>query len=404
VCVKVNRPRIDLEPAINQLAGNLPCYWLSYWLEKEVLFWALAFDGVPIDGGEIRLSDDVALRESLTIVTVANRLQTRWRVDPTLDVNLDHRLARADSFDEITLTAPLAALIPPALRTTSETPRRLILSPAPELAGIPWPIIPVDPEVQPTRRLIEEFELHFAPSLASLADVPPREQLQPAAQIPFLFSCDFYPDDPSPIAARGARVRFGPSSRIATESEVQPATSEGLLRTLAEIRPGAYGLGYFRTHFQWQEFAPTESGFVLEDDLLPSGWLFVADAGRPLAGLPSRLILSCCSTTGLRGRFGGESLGLVAASMWCGAREIIATSIDVRQTAFTNALDEMLIKMALTSACHIGGLRALQLRLLNEWRRYSALGIADDDGGDWSPSPAIWAYYQACGLRRTDAA
>jgi CHAT domain-containing protein len=106
--------------------------------------------------------------------------------------------------------------------------------------------------------------------------------------------------------------------------------------------------------------------------------------------------MSCCSTSGSRERNGGETLGFAPLAMMAGARRLIVTSVDIRHTSFTVALDDMLIDVAVQPGNHFAALRALQLRLLNEWRLYSLRDVAALR--DLSPTPDIWAHYQAFGV------
>jgi CHAT domain len=156
-------------------------------------------------------------------------------------------------------------------------------------------------------------------------------------------------------------------------------------------------VAFFRAHYEWSEENPLESGLALTDEILPSGFFGARDevTGRAVLGLPSTVVMSCCSTSGNRSRYGGESLGLAALAMLAGARRLIATSVEIHHTAFTVTLDDMLIDIAVQPGDHFAAMRTLQLRLLNEWRRYSLRDV--ETLRDTAPTPDIWAHYLAYG-------
>jgi hypothetical protein len=83
-----------------------------------------------------------------------------------------------------------------------------------------------------------------------------------------------------------------------------------------------------------------------------------------------------------------------------GASQIIATSVQIRQSHFTNALDDMLVELSISGQPVHSGLRALQTRLLDEWRVVSLRGGTEPDDGwlfDSAPLPDVWANFQSFG-------
>jgi hypothetical protein len=89
---------------------------------------------------------------------------------------------------------------------------------------------------------------------------------------------------------------------------------------------------------------------------------------------------------------------MAAMCLKAGARRVIATSVPIDQTPFTDALDEMLIDLGITADDQFRALRSLHLRLLEDWRLTSARGSASSDDAGHGPTPHIWAHYQALGL------
>lgn len=170
-----------------------------------------------------------------------------------------------------------------------------------------------------------------------------------------------------------------------------------VLRFLRALPRGSEGVAFFRAHYEWAESDPGSSGIVLADEALPSGLLGAYDpaTGQTVLNLPSTVVMSCCSTSGSRERNGGETLGLAPLAMMAGARRLIVTSVEICHTPFTVALDDMLIDLAIRPGDHFAAVRTLQLRLLDEWRRYSLRDVRALR--DITPTPDIWAHYQAFG-------
>jgi hypothetical protein len=288
-----------------------------------------------------------------------------------------------------------AASANPARRQAS----RLLISPAPDLSCVPWPILPIGGPANSTVRLIELYELQFVPSLASIAAAPPAPAQQQAT-VPFTMCCDYFEPDNFPAPPKKAAVRFGTARQHAIDPDTALATPETVATFLRHLDPGSPGLTVFRTHFASVGGDPTASGFQLESGRLEVGWFLPRDvkADRTVLGMTSRVLLSCCSTSAAQERYGGESLGLVAACIGCGARMIIATSVNIPHTSFTNRFDQHLTEMLLGSPTHVRGLRDLQCQMLHEWRENSGRSIESASGDIDNPLPIVWAYYQACGL------
>jgi CHAT domain-containing protein len=278
----------------------------------------------------------------------------------------------------------------------------LFISCAPELAAIPWPVLPVDQQASPVTRLVERFDLRFVPSLALLRLTSETSRYRASdreGEIPLLLTCDYFPqgDAPPQLPARRARTVLAAKELCIGEPGAQEATAVNLVRFLRSLPPGTEGVAFFRTHYEWSEASPSFSGIALADEILPSGLIGSRDesTGNPVLNLPSTVVMSCCSTSGNRSRNGGESLGLAPLAMMAGARRVIATSVEIRHTAFTLALDDMLIDIAVRPGDHFEALHALQLRLLSEWRHYSLRDV--ETLRDTTPTPDIWAHYLAYG-------
>lgn len=400
-----SRKSLALESCMEN-AHDGSALWWSTWHERGSIFWTAVSRSGPTEGGYIDLNGDHALREALTMCYDGNRLQAPWRASGQPPRNFYQALGTCDSPSELDLTGRLARLLPPLILQTLEssdaaTPTRLIISPAPELSCVPWPILPIGGPPDAPIRLIERYELQFMPSLTTVDETISacREQ-DDQERVPFKMSCDYLVPDPLPPLLRRAEVRFGTARQHADAPAILLATPEAVASYLRGVRPGEPGLIAFRTHFNSAAGDPTASGFELNGGTLEVGWLLPRDrnAGRTILGMTSRVLLSCCSTSAAQERHGGESLGLVAACLHSGARMIIATSVDIPHTSFTNQFDELLTEMMLENPSHVRGLHSLQIQMLRKWRGITE-EVAETNGWDISdPLPVVWTYYQAFGI------
>lgn len=397
------RDRLDIERVMGHLSRPDDLWWSS-WYERGVLYWVLCRNAAPVNGGALDIEDDDELRAALSRTSLAYRIDGPWPVDEhEAPYDLRRVLGVADSTAELTLTATLGRLLPEEVRSPGDTARRLFMSAAPELAPVPWPILPVDAEAVPAVRLVECFELRFLPSLAVLDRATRTGQAHEKNgedELPFLLACNYFPTDqgPSPMPARRARINLAAREQCGGSPDVIEATMFNFMRYLRTLQPGTDGVAFFRTHYEWIDADPGMSGIALADGTIPSGLLMARDGdrGRTLLNLPSTMVMSCCSTSGIRERNGGETLGFGAVAMIAGARRLILTAVQIRDTPFTIRLDDMLIELAIRAGDHFHALRGLQLMLLGEWRRSIVDGRALVP--EAMPAPDIWAQYQAFGV------
>jgi CHAT domain len=398
-----SRKSLALESCIENAYDGSALWW-STWHERGSIFWTAVSRSRPTEGGYIDLDVDQALREALTICYDGNRLQAPWRANGQPPRHFDQALRICDSPTELDLTGRLARLIPPPILRTPEsghssTPTRLIISPAPDLSCVPWPILPIGGPPDAPVRLIERYELQFMPSLTTVYEAISADREQDPGRVPFTMSCDYLVPDALPPLPRTAKVRFGTGRQHADDPAILLATPEAVAAYLRSVRPGEPGLIAFRTHFNSAAGDPTASGFELNGGMLEVGWLLPRDrnAGRTILGMTSRVLLSCCSTSAAQERHGGESLGLVAACLRSGASMIVATSVDIPHTSFTNQFDELLTEMMLGNTSHVRGLHSLQIQMLRKWRGITEEAVKTKEWDISDPLPVIWTYYQAFG-------
>lgn len=189
-----------------------------------------------------------------------------------------------------------------------------------------------------------------------------------------------------------------------------PCSRASLSKALA--RPaGSPGLFYYAGHAV-AEGLGGDSGdaLVLSDgELLTAHLIFEAAATGSGPFFPSRVLLSACSSSGTAGSGAGEWLGLTAAMIWQGTRQVVATNWTLWDTAFTSAFEHRLASLLQSRHDAAGALREAQLEALNAWRQSKVAFLPhdiDDEGLSLAaseqfltaPFPLVWAAYTCSGV------
>ncbi|GAB3842554.1 CHAT domain-containing protein [Dactylosporangium cerinum] len=194
--------------------------------------------------------------------------------------------------------------------------------------------------------------------------------------------------------AEGAyEVTLRNSKRVDRTS--QPASRENFLRALAATAPAAPKIAFFTGHSD-AGVAGVDAALRLEDGLLTAEDLTF---GAGLA-FPARVVFSSCSSGGAVGAGRGEWLGLSAACLLRGARQVIGTAWPILDHPATLAFEEDLLDALVAGVDPASALRACQLRRLAEWR------VSDFDLTEGArlmlPSdlatPLVWASFQCMGV------
>jgi hypothetical protein len=416
------RTRIDAERIVGSVARP-PFLWWATAVAGRRIVWTLHEAGRDgPDGGSISLDEDQQLSDAVTAFLHTYEIPTSLAAFSPIDTVTS--LRDCGSREEESLTRSLARLLPAPLhrhlREAGEQPY-LLLSAAPELAGIPWPIA----QLPDGTRLVERCTLAFLPSLTALSSIRQGKR-QNDMPTPFLLSCDCLAlrgAERFPVPPQQARMRLGSPYQARQYPGVAPATIANLTGALRTLRPGEPGLAFFRAHctretdlpvtertisiddldsirMRSSRHDPSRSGIALTDGVLSPIALSTlgADGHSPETPLPSHVVFSCCSSAGMAEQSGGESLGLVAASFQAGASRVIATAVDVPSTGFTNIWDDRLLTALGTGNSHFAVLREQQIRALTEWSDRGSGDFMHDSDDNLSPHPAIWAYFQAFGV------
>lgn len=394
-------PTIALEEMIATTGGE-DAHWWGAWSANERIYWALRLYGHWSTGKVV-----VAPRSRIsTLVGQAFEQSTLpKRYDPVSV--LRGPWCRTADDEEAFATELGGHVIPPALQLALEDARRrddplsLVLS-GNLFSFLPVPLLAVEGDDGITR-IIEGAVLRVAaPAILTRRAArvrPPDVDLFPivAACVDPRANLQFSQEIPT-----GARVVLG----NAKAAEAHPATRANVTAALPE-KPGAAGIFYYSGHAVARGLgADSEDALALgADETLSAGWLLdQAQAGRGPA-FPSRVMLSACASSGASGSGAGEWLGLTAAALWNGARQVVATNWPIWDTPFTAAFDQAVVGRLRRSDDVAASLRLSQLEALQAWRQ-SGHDFSDYDGQGLNleqfstPFPLIWAAYSCVGLRR----
>jgi hypothetical protein len=181
-----------------------------------------------------------------------------------------------------------------------------------------------------------------------------------------------------------------------------PATLECLTGALARLTAGEPGLLFYSGHaVSAGEGGDDRDALALaEGETLSAHMLF---SGRPGFAMPARVLLSACSSAGAGGAGAGEWLGLSAAFLWRGARQVVATNWAIWDTPFTGGFDRELAELLQRGGDPAVALRQLQLEALAAWRssehdlsQHGADGLPY--GVDLIAFPVIWGAYTCVGV------
>ena len=85
--------------------------------------------------------------------------------------------------------------------------------------------------------------------------------------------------------------------------------------------------------------------------------------------------------------------------MSCGARQIIATAVDLLQSEFTDRMDGLLLRRMSDERQSWRALRTLQTEMMFEWER-GMMATERTTNSFEDVTPLVWAYYQAFGVEQ----
>lgn len=371
---------------------------LSYARVKSSIFWAAASNGIPLGCGELSLTQNRDLSE---IINTFEQYFTKLHSDTDQfpEIDLFHYLREWGTPEETWITETLGTLIPDCVKNVifgSETRTTLTISTDFQIPPLPWPIFRIA-HTGVSSSLIESTDIHHW--LSARLSSASRKHLH-SESIPLLLVID----NPDGRLTTQPPPEFSVSQEIFSGPILQHGNSVWEYAVNSFVNHPA-GVLYYRGHLESRR-SPADAYFKFptpigtsesdESSFLAVGQLFGKfEDGKPWFPLPTRVILSCCSSSGT-GQLAGEAIGLAAACIeGGGASEVIATSIDILDDPFTSRFDGMLTQVSVDSPPLYKGLSMLQNRVYLDWRNYSLRGGEPESTRTAWPHPLIWAMYQA---------
>ncbi len=391
-------PLVELLDAISS-AGGPDASWWGCWTVNERVYWALLLDG-QWACGEISLSEGTRLRELMTKALKTSPQSGRG----SLDEILQGPWCRTAFAEEDTAVELGEALLPGPLKERIRgTPRMHALSLVVSgnlLALVPVSLLGVRVDILTSRRLVESATLRLAPP-ATLVDRLAQRPATGSEAFPLHLACV----DPRGDLRNSREAPAGARQILTGEpaSNLPPPSLAALTAALNAHPPGTQGLFYYSGHTE-SVGAGGDDGDALAlygGDALSAAQIFtgVAEGNGPY--FPERVLLSACASSGAQGAGSGEWLGLTAAVLWAGARQVIATTWPIWDTHFTSRFDRDLAAALQRGGDPAMALRDLQLASLDAWRssdhdlaesaRFSVL--------EELPFPLTWSAFFCVGIR-----
>jgi tetratricopeptide (TPR) repeat protein len=384
---------IDLDASIEAVGGT-ECWWWGSWLGADgYRFWAVRTpEGTYECGGAGDAPGSQLLRAALDATPAAGVkgaamhgvFSATYRGEEAFSVELG----------ELLIPAPIgeAARKAAGARTTLS-----VVVASNYLSTLPVVLLGVGAllDGRPAR-LLEVATVRMAPPLALLASLEPLPRR--ALPYPIGVVCHDHSDslEFTGLPTRG-HVLGGPRF-CARNPGAELATLENLVAALRAI-PDERSILAYCGHARRGELGPDlQSNIPLVDGQLTAEHIFTGEIGAAAIPFPERILLAACGSAGSGGTGSGEWLGLTAAALSAGAREVLATAWTIWDLPVTQDLDGALLSALENEQDVAEALRRVQLERLRDWRGakcdYSELPILH---GATEAFPLVWAAYYYIG-------
>ncbi len=260
------------------------------------------------------------------------------------------------------------------------------------LSVLPLASLALDPAADV--RLVERAVIRIQPPAVLVARAgaarPPDR-----GTFPLLVACT----DPDGSLENARHEDLAPLIKLSHRGESErpsgQATRANLIAGLSRFPAGTPGIFFYSGHAAYLDVNGGLNAVLVlqDDDVVAAGdWLGVFDTGKRLPS-PTRVVISACDSAGSGGAGSGEWMGLGAALLSAGARQVIATAWPIADTPFTAAFEAELVSELEEADDPARLLTELQRRALQQWRRGT-------NPRRLAPYPVIWAGYQCLGVQR----
>jgi CHAT domain-containing protein len=259
------------------------------------------------------------------------------------------------------------------------------------LAAMPLAALVVDRSSD--LRLVETAVIRVQPP-AFLVNLMRQRPLPASGNHPLLIACTDPTGDLDNAHSPDLPALFAFTNKCHGPRARSEATRANVAAALSRLPPSAPGIFYYAGHAGYFDVTGGLNAVLLlqDGDVIGAGdWLHLY--GQPDLNSPCRAVISACNSAGTSGAGGGEWLGLGAALLAAGARQVLATAWPIFDTRFGNRFDTSMVAELKEAPDPAATLAAAQRGALNEWRNARSRFPED------APLPEIWAAYQCIGLR-----
>jgi hypothetical protein len=165
------------------------------------------------------------------------------------------------------------------------------------------------------------------------------------------------------------------------------ASEENFRSAFSATDGGQPGIFFYSGHVSSCDDGGLNTALELHGgDVITAGdWFGIT--GKSELKAPTRAIISACSSSGAAGTGSGEWLGLGAALLVAGARQVVATAWSIPDSRFTSQFERALLERMTHCDDVAAALCDLQREALRDWR-----------AGVRTASPISWAAFQCLGV------
>jgi hypothetical protein len=250
-------------------------------------------------------------------------------------------------------------------------------------------------------RFLERAVLRWAPPAAVVA-IARSNPLYYEPSHPVAVACI----DPDGSLANARRVRVRAAVQLRNSQSAKdsgetalPATRSNLLSALQRHGASTPGTFFYSGH-SGRGVVGLDGGLVLEDGLLSASEIMFGTGDLSALVLPSRVVLSSCDSSGAGGEGRGEWLGIGAACLLRGARQIVATGWPILDLPITVGLEEEILDALQYQTDLATIVRNAQLSRLAAWRSSDhEFKFPKFDPQARIELPLVWSAFQPIGLR-----
>lgn len=394
--------QVSLHAAISAVSGGSPAWWWGAQLIDNRYFWAtidpegdIQIGWADLDEGDFEMLGG-AVAGGAAAAPGGRVLLGKLSLSPEVEE------AQSLAVGELLIPLPLKTSLWLEGRDHAASPFGLSLVVASNfLAHLPLCLFAARNAKGRTERLLEKAVIRCSPP-AAMVNTIANSPVYVADRYPARVGC-LDPDGTLAFAAAveagfELTLRHSGSYLLKPGHAAASASKQNLVNALNGLGRSSPCLFFYSGHSR-RSMTGTDSALVLEDGALTAGEILFGSSNFGPVPMPSRVILSSCDSSGSSGEASGEWLGLGAAILINGARQVLGTAWPILDCPTTLRLEEALIEALASGADPATALREQQLLRLHNWRSCSySSDFTTAEFPDSVELPAIWAAFQCIGV------